>query len=156
MNEQEASAQPRQMVSFRLGEEEYGVDILCVQEIIRLSRITPVPNAPGFVQGVLNLRGKVIPVIALRQRLGLPPGAESRDTRIVVVDLPPNTIGFTVDAVSEVIRVPLERIDPPPQGGPGGRTEPFIQGIAKLEGRLLLVLDLARLFSTEERDALAA
>lgn len=155
MNPRDNSGQPRQLVSFLLGEEEYAVDILCVQEIIRPTRITPVPNAPEFVEGVLNLRGKVIPVINLRRRLGLPESATSRLSRIVVTDLPPNTLGFMVDAVSEVIRVPLDRIDPPPAGAMG-QVDSYVQGVAKLDGRLLMILELARLITGDDALSLAA
>ncbi len=156
MSERDPSTAPRQLVSFRLGEEEYGVDILCVQEIIRVGHITPIPNAPDFVEGVLNLRGRVIPVIALRKRLGLPAAGQSKETRIVVVDLPPNTLGFMVDAVSEVIRVPGEKIEPPPRAGGSGCTEAYVEGVAKLDDRLLMILHPGRLLSEEQSDSLAA
>ncbi len=155
MNPHDNSAQARQLVSFRLGDEEYAVDILRVQEIIRPTRITPVPNSPEFVEGVLNLRGKVIPVINLRLRLGLPDSASSKQSRIVVTDLPPNTLGFMVDAVSEVIRVPLDRIDPPPAGAMG-QVDSYVQGVAKLDGRLLMILELARLVTGEDVISLVA
>jgi purine-binding chemotaxis protein CheW len=156
MNPRDTSAAPRQLVSFRLGEEEYAVDILCVQEIIRLARITPVPNAPSFVVGVLNLRGRVIPVLCLRQCLGMERGTPTGKTRILVADVPPSTLGFAVDSVAEVIRVPLEDIEPPPAPGPGARLQPYVQGVAKLDGRLLMILDLARLLSGEETQSLVA
>ena len=156
MNPRDTSAAPRQLVSFRLGEEEYAVDILCVQEIIRLARITPVPNAPAFVVGVLNLRGRVIPVLSLRQCLGMERGSPTGKTRILVADVPPSTLGFAVDSVSEVIRVPLEDIEPAPPPGPGARLEPYVQGVAKLDGRLLMILDLARLLTGDESQTLVA
>ncbi|MBI5835693.1 MAG: purine-binding chemotaxis protein CheW [Candidatus Eisenbacteria bacterium] len=156
MNQRDSSTAPRQLVSFRLGEEEYAIDILSVQEIIRVARVTPVPNAPPFVVGVLNLRGKVIPVVSLRTRLGMAHADLTSRTRILVADLPPHTIGFRVDSVSEVIRVPLEQIEPPPDTGPRGRPEPYVQGVAKLENRLIMILDLQRLLTEEESQSLAA
>ena len=155
MHPENSSSEPRQLVSFHLGEEEYAVDILCVQEIIRAGRITPVPNAPHFVEGVLNLRGKVIPVIHLRRRLGLPETEHTKQSRIVVVDLSPHTLGFMVDAVSEVIRVTPDRIDPAP-AGPLGPADSYVLGVARLDGRLVMILDLARLLSAGETDMLAA
>jgi len=142
-------------VSFRLAGEEFGVDILSVQEIIRVGRVTPVPNTPSFVEGVLNLRGKVIPVIALRKRLGMPPVAHSKETRILVAGLTHGTLGFVVDSVSEVLRVPRERIVPAP-GAPGQPAAPYLEGVARMDERLLVVLDLNRLLSAGETAGLAA
>ncbi|HVP39744.1 MAG TPA: chemotaxis protein CheW [Candidatus Saccharimonadales bacterium] len=156
MSQRDSSTGPRQLVGFRLGQEEYAVDILCVKEIIRVAHVTPVPNAPPHVRGVLNLRGQVIPVVCLRQRLGMEPGEPTSRTRILVTDLPPHTLGFAVDSVTEVIRVPREQIDPPPEAGPRGRAEPYVEGVAKLDSRLLLILDLARLLTADETQALAA
>jgi purine-binding chemotaxis protein CheW len=156
MNQRDTSAVPRQLVSFRLGESEYAVDILCVQEIIRVTRITPVPNAPSFVLGVLNLRGRVIPVVCLRRRLGMEAVEPTSRTRILVTDLQSHTVGFAVDQVSEVIRVPIEDVEAAPDTGPRGRSEPYVQGVVKLDARLLMLLDLARLFSGEDAQTLAA
>ena len=103
-----------QLVSFTIGEEEYGVDILCVQEINRMLNVTQVPNSPEYVDGVINLRGKVIPVIALRTRFGMPRIERTKDTRIVVVELIGKTVGFVVDGVSEVLRIPRSVTEPPP------------------------------------------
>lgn len=155
MQPENSSSEARQLVSFHLGEEEYAVDILCVQEIIRAGRITPVPNAPHFVEGVLNLRGKVIPVIHLRRRLGLPESEHTKQSRIVVVDLAPHTLGFMVDAVSEVIRITPDRIDPAPAGALGP-ADSYVLGVARLDGRLVMILDLARLLGAGDTDLLAA
>ena len=99
-----------QVVSFEIGPEEYAVDILEVQEIIRLVEITPVPKAPHYVEGVINLRGKVIPIVDLRSRFGLSTAEHTQDTRIVVVDVSRIILGFIVDSVSEVLRIPSKRI----------------------------------------------
>ena len=101
-----------QLVSFNVAEEEYGLQILKVQEIIRMQGLTRVPNSPPFVEGVINLRGKVIPVVALRKRFGLPPQAHGRQTRIVVAEVSGAIIGFVVDSVSEVLRIPSTAIEP--------------------------------------------
>ena len=98
-----------QLVTFSIGEEEFGVNILKVQEIIRTMEITKVPRAPEFVEGVINLRGKVIPIIDLRRRFGLAPKAHDKNTRIIVIEINNIIVGFVVDAVSEVLRIPADR-----------------------------------------------
>ncbi len=142
-----------QLVSFKLGDEEFGVDILRVQEINRLVDITKVPRAPSFVEGVINLRGKVIPIIDLRKRFGLTQKEQNKDTRIVVVDIEGSITGMIVDAVSEVLRLPASTIEPAPEIATSIDSE-YIRGVAKLEDRLLIFLDLSSVFSRKERDAL--
>ncbi len=132
-----------QVVSFDIGPEEYAVDILEVQEIIRMVEITPVPKAPYFVEGVINLRGKVIPIIDLRLRFGLSAAERTKETRIVVVDVSRVILGLVVDSVSEVLRVPSHLIESPPNGKQGGAE--FHKGVGRIEGRLLIMLDLNRL-----------
>lgn len=97
-----------QLVTFRIGEEEFGVDILAVQEIIRLMQITMVPRAPAFIEGVINLRGKVIPVINMRTRFSMAAVTHDSNTRIVVMEFGQKIVGFLVDGVSEVLRIPAE------------------------------------------------
>lgn len=142
-----------QLVSFKLGEEEFGVDILKVQEINRLVDITKVPRAPSFVEGVINLRGKVIPIIDLRKRFGLDMKDRDKDTRIVVVDIEGSIMGMIVDAVSEVLRLPASTIEPAPEIATSIDSE-YIRGVAKLEDRLLIFLDLSKVFSQQERMAI--
>jgi len=142
-----------QLVSFKIGDEEFGVDILQVQEINRLFEVTHVPNAPDFVEGVINLRGRIVPVVNLRKRLGLDKKEHDKDTRIVVVELEGKTIGFIVDSVSEVLRVPKNVVEPPPELVAGIDSE-YIIGIAKLENRLLILLDLKKVLNVEERKTL--
>ena len=125
-----------------MGEEEYGVDILKVQEINRMLEVTRVPSAREYVDGVINLRCKVIPIIDLRRRFGMQRKAQDKNTRIVVVELSGKTIGFVVDAVSEVLRIPRSVIEPPP-GVVGGGSD-YVTGVGKLEDRLLILLDLER------------
>lgn len=142
-----------QVVSFNIGEEEFGVDILKVQEIIRPMEVTRVPQAPEFVDGVINLRGKVIPIVDLRHRFGLERRQQNTHTRIIVVELTGKVIGFVVDAVSEVLRIPKSVVDPPPSLVGTVRDE-FITAVGKLEDRLLILLDLEKVFKTEEAEAL--
>ena len=143
-----------QLVTFKIGEEEFGVDILKVQEIIRLMPITKVPNAPAFVEGVINLRGKVIPVIDMRRRFGLPQGQRDSNTRIEVMDLQGQVVGFVVDAVSEVLRIKESTVEPPPAVVAGIGSE-YMKGVGKLEDRLLILLDLDKLLNQKELDSLA-
>jgi purine-binding chemotaxis protein CheW len=132
-----------QLVSFNIGSEEFGVDILKVQEINRMVEITKVPQAPHYVEGVINLRGKVIPIIDLRKRFSLELKETDKNTRIVVVDIGGNILGMIVDSVSEVLRLPANTIEPPPDLVTGINSE-YINGVAKLEDRLLIFLDLSK------------
>jgi purine-binding chemotaxis protein CheW len=130
-----------QLVSFKIGAEEFGVDILKVQEINKMTSITKVPNAPDFVEGVINLRGRVIPIIDLRTRLGLEKIEHTKDTRIIVVELDGKTVGFIVDAVNEVLRIPAGITEKPPELVAGIESD-YITAVGKLEDRLLILLDL--------------
>jgi purine-binding chemotaxis protein CheW len=132
-----------QLVSFKVEGEEFGVDILKVQEIIRMLEITQVPDTPPFIDGVLNLRGKVIPIMDLRSRFGLPRKDHDKNSRIVVVDLSGKIIGFVVDCVNEVLRIPKSVTEAPPPILSGIDAE-YITAVGKLEDRLLLLLDLDR------------
>lgn len=149
-NESAVVESEEQLVVFELANEVYGVDIGRVQEIIRMTTITRLPRAPEFVEGVINLRGKVIPVVDLKKRFGLRDGEEARSSRIVVVDVGQQTLGMVVDGVSEVLRVAKGAIEPP---SPVVTTieSDYIRGIAKLEGRLIILLDLDKVLSWEER-----
>lgn len=143
-----------QLVSFNIGTEEFGVDILKVQEINRMVDITKVPQAPGYVEGVINLRGKVIPIIDLRKRFSLELKEADKNTRIVVVDIGGNILGMIVDSVSEVLRLPANTIEPPPELVTGINSE-YISGVAKLEDRLLIFLDLSKVVEMDAVTAIA-
>lgn len=144
-----------QLVSFNIGDEEFGVDILKVQEINRMVEITKVPQAPHYVEGVINLRGKVIPIVDLRKRFNLEVKEYDKNTRIVVVDIEGAIIGMVVDSVSEVLRLPSDTIEPPPEIVTGVNSE-YIKGVAKLEDRLLIFLDLSRVVDVNEVAGLGA
>ncbi len=144
-----------QLVSFNIGEEEFGVDILKVQEINRMLEVTRVPNAPEYVDGVINLRGKVIPIIDLRRRFGLERKEHDKNTRIVVVELNGKVVGFVVDAVQEVLRIHKSVTEPPPPIVAGIEAE-YITAVGKLEDRLLILLDLEKVLSNEHTKTLAA
>lgn len=138
-----------QLVSFKINEEEFGIEILKVQEIIKMLQITKVPNAPNFVDGVINLRGRVIPIIDLRIKLGLTRKDHTKNTRIVVVELKNKTVGFIVDEVNEVLRIPKEITETPPEMI-GNINREYITSIGKLEDRLLILLDLEKILSESE------
>lgn len=133
-----------QLVTFSLDTEEFGVDIMKVQEIIRISPITRVPKAPSYVEGVINLRGNVIPVVNLRVRFGMPPDEETELSRIVVLQVNGKVFGVRVDGVSEVLRLDSEAIEPPPPIALGLDSN-FIRGVGKIGDRLLILLNLDQL-----------
>ena len=139
-----------QLVTFKLGSEEFGVDILKVQEIIKMMNVTKIPNAPVFIEGVINLRGKIIPIVDLRKRLGFKDQEFDKSTRIIVVELDGLVLGFIVDSVSEVLRIPEDTIEPPPSMVAGIESE-YIEGVGKLDDRLLILLELKKIFSSPEK-----
>jgi purine-binding chemotaxis protein CheW len=144
-----------QLVSFRLADEEYGIEITKVQEIILMGEITRVPQTPDYIKGLINLRSTVIPIVDLRRRFGLAEQAPGDDTRIMVVNVAGKTIGIIVDAVSEVLRISKEQIAPPPPTVAGlGRT--YLTGLVKLENRLLILLDIDKILDAEQTAAVAA
>lgn len=152
---QQLSGEVVQVVSFRLGGEEYGVDIAQVQEIIRMVEITHVPRAPRFMEGVINLRGQLIPIIDLRTRFGMSRIEATKSTRIVVTEIGSKRVGIVVDSVSEVLNIPIENVEDAPEMVAGVGTE-YIQGVGKLGERLIIMLDLTMIISTEEKQALEA
>ncbi len=142
-----------QLVSFVVENEEFGVDILKVQEIIRTVEITRVPKSPEFVEGVINLRGRIVPVIDLRKRFGISKKERDNETRIIVVELTDKVVGFLVDKVKEVIRVEKSIIEPPPDLTTSVNAN-YITGVAKLQDRLLILLDLDKVLSSNEQEHL--
>jgi purine-binding chemotaxis protein CheW len=136
-----------QLVSFKIGSEEFGLDILNVQEINKMTQITKVPNSPVFVEGVINLRGRVIPVIDLRTRLNMERKEHDKDTRIIVVEIETKTIGFIVDSVNEVLRIPVNITEAPPSIVVGMDSD-FIKSVGKLDDRLLILIDLNKILKS--------
>jgi purine-binding chemotaxis protein CheW len=144
------SGKTLQVVTFALGSEEYGVDIAQVQEINRMVTITHVPRAPQFMEGVINLRGQLIPIIDLRSRFGMDRAERTKNTRIVVTEIGSKRIGMVVDSVSEVLRIPVEQIEDAPDLVAGVDTE-YIRGVGKMGDRLIIMLDLGRVITGSER-----
>jgi purine-binding chemotaxis protein CheW len=144
-----------QVVSFKLGSEEYGVEIAQVQEINRMVAVTHVPRAPQFMEGVINLRGQLIPIIDLRARFGMPRAEHTKNTRIVVTEIGTKRVGMVVDSVSEVLRLPTDAIEDAPEMITGVDTE-YIRGVGKIEDRLIILLDLAKIITGSEKRELDA
>ncbi len=136
------------LVTFNLG-EEYGVPISQVQEIVRVGGITMVPNSPSYMEGVINLRGRVLPVLNLRKRLGLSDKEMSSASRIVVTEIGNKVIGLLVDAVSHVIKIPPESVEPAPEEILEIDTD-YITGVGKLKDRMIILLDLEKLLRREK------
>jgi purine-binding chemotaxis protein CheW len=144
MDTSTAGEQVLQLVTFTLRNEEYAVDILNVQEINRITEITQVPNSPPYVEGVINLRGKVMPVINLRKKFGLEDKETDDTSRIIIMDIKGVTNGLVVDSVSEVLRIPTDIVEPPPPMS-SDMDSKFIKGVAKLENRLIILIDIDEL-----------
>lgn len=138
----------RQEICFFLNRQEFGIDIFSVQEIIFPTAISSVPMTPPFVEGILNLRGKIIPVIDLRKRMNLPEADKTESTRIIVVDQHNKKIGLIVDAVSEVFKIPASQIESPDEIAGSWLNREFITGAAKLDGRLIVLLNLETLINS--------
>ena len=145
----------KQIVVFNMGEESYGVDIAMVREIIQLQPVTRVPGTPPSVEGMINLRGSVIPIVDLRKRFKLESIPHSKNTRIVVVSCKGQDVGVVVDAVAEVLRVATESIEPPSNLFTGENLE-HMQGIVKLTNRLVILLNMDQVLSRNELTSLNA
>ncbi|MDP4116618.1 MAG: chemotaxis protein CheW [Bacteroidota bacterium] len=143
-----------QLVTFIVGNEEFAVDIILVHEIIRMIQITKVPNSPDFVDGVINLRGRIIPVINLRYKIGLEKKPTDKNTRIIVVEVNNNTIGFIVDSVREVLRIPESITEAPPELTTNINSN-FIKSVGKLDDRLIILIDIQKVISTEEQNEIS-
>lgn len=142
-----------QLVTFQLGDEEFGLDILKIQEVNRWSAVTAMPNAPHYIDGVINLRGRVIPVVNLRKMFGMP-FENTEESRIMVVNACGTTVGLIVDNVSEVLRIPVNTVEAPPEMGVG-KANAYVTGIGKLENRLLLLLDIELLLADSIQSSVA-
>ncbi len=151
---QKASKSGGKFLTFFLGSEEYGLEILKVQEIIGMMPVTPVPRTPEYIKGVINLRGKIIPVVDLRMKLGMDSTEITDETCTIVVQVDKLQIGIIVDKVSEVLDIAGEDIDEAPSFGDNAISD-YILGIGKSEGKVKLLLDIDKVLSTEDTQYLA-
>lgn len=141
--------QELRLTIFNIGEEEYGLDIMRVVQILRIQKVTRLPKSPYFIEGVINLRGKVIPIIDLRKRFGLK-ASHGKNERILLTSMGDEVVGLIVDGVKEVLSLSRGDIEPPPSMVKGIRTE-YLHGVGKAGERLIIILNIDRILSTEER-----
>ena len=136
-------------VTFSLADETYAIDVLQVQEVLKLTEIAPVPGVPDYILGIINLRGSVVTVIDARRRMSLPERAPDDASRIVIIDVDKQNVGILVDAVAEVVQIPPEAVDPAPAVG-NDQTSRFILGVSSTEEGLTILIDLHKLLSDED------
>ena len=136
-------------VTFKLGDETYGINVMQVQEVLRMTEIAPVPGAPSYVLGIVNLRGNVVTVIDTRNRFGLPPVEADDATRIVIIETEGHIIGVLVDSVAEVVNLQSSEIETPPNVG-NNESARYIQGVYSRDGQILILVDVNKLLTTEE------
>ena len=151
---EQAAEDVRQLVCFRLAEGSYALDIKFVREINRLTDVTTIPTAPDFVEGIINLRGSIVPVVNLGLRFGLAKTEHSKDARVVVIESDGHTLGMLVDEVSEVLRLSGDEIEPADNMTSSGIDVDFVDGVGKVGDRLILLLAPSKLFTEEEHAAL--
>jgi purine-binding chemotaxis protein CheW len=144
----EVSGREEQLVAFRLANEVYGVDIALINEIIRMREVTQIPRTSPDIEGVINLRGKIVPILDLRKRLGLMAAERTNATRIIVVEIADCTVGMVVDGVDGVLRISESSIEPPSQLVSDLNAD-FIRGVGKSEDKLVILLDMPRVLRTE-------
>ncbi len=145
----DARGELRQFIGFSVGDEEYGLELRRVKEVIRVREITWLPRAPSFVKGIINLRGDMIPIIDLRHKFGLPASQGSTTTRVIVGEVDGKLMGMVVDSASQVVRIPADQIDPPPEVF-GAVSRQFITGVGKLENRLVMLLNADEILTAVE------
>ncbi|MCK4509194.1 MAG: chemotaxis protein CheW [Desulfuromonadales bacterium] len=150
---EENAINSQQYVTFSLGEELFGVEVTRAREILSLTPVTKVPQTPDYLLGVINLRGQVVPVVDMRLKLGLPAGAETEDTCIIVVEVQVDgeaiIVGALADAVREVMEIRSDQIEPPPRLGTRLNTE-FINGMGKVDEQFMILLNIDRIFNSDE------
>ncbi|MEJ2764130.1 chemotaxis protein CheW [Photobacterium sp. MCCC 1A19761] len=154
IQKEDGNDQVLQWVTFQLEDETYGINVMQVREVLRYTEIAPVPGAPDYVLGIINLRGNVVTVIDTRARFGLMPGETSDNTRIVIIEAEKQVIGILVDSVAEVVYLRSSEIDSTPSVGTEESAK-FIQGVSNRDGELLILVDLNKLLSDDEWDEMA-
>ena len=140
------------LVTFKLGQNEYAIDIMQAKEIIKMEKITLIPNAPDYVEGVINLRGNIIPIVDLKKRFNLEENDGEKNTGIIIVKIDDVDMGIIIDAISKVVSIATSNIQPPPPML-SGIGQKYIKGVAKLEDKLLVVLDLEKLIVGDDDDS---
>ena len=150
----ESGAEMKQLISFTVGSEEYGLELLRVKEVIRMRQITWLPKAPACVKGIINLRGDVIPIVDLRERFGLAAHEKTAMTRVIVVELDGRLVGMVVDTASQVVRIPADQFDPPPTVM-GQESRDFITAVGKIGDKLIIMIDVDRILSYRELSQIA-
>lgn len=145
----------KQLVIFRLGSEEFGVDISEVKEIIKMEDITTIPNIEDTIKGVINLRGKIIVVMSLAKKLNLQAKQADKDTRIIIIEIGDNVVGMIVESVEEVLRVTSDKISPSPEIINREINADYLEGVCVLNQRLIILLDLAKILNTKDKDNIA-
>jgi purine-binding chemotaxis protein CheW len=143
----------KQYVNLLLNDEKYGIDIMDIEEILRMMDITKVPKAPSFVEGIINIRGKVIPIVDLRKKIGIPAREYTSFTRIIVVNLRGKQVGFIVDQVEEVLRVDSSLVDKAPVASTSVENQ-YIKGVARLSTGMVIILNVHHLFGSSEQNML--
>ena len=156
-DERDAARAQIQLATFHLGGAEYAIDIMLIREIIQPQKITPVPKAPAFIEGVIELRGAILPVVDLRKRFDLPAPPPVRATKYIIVIVDGRTVGLVVDSVGEVLRLARSDLTAGPftEGRPWGEASKVFAGVCRRGGRIIMVLDLERILSSEEKLSLA-
>jgi len=149
MNESDNRAGREEFLSFRLGAEEYAIDILQVREIRAHEPVTRIANAPQFIRGVINLRGNIVPIVDLRMKFGHTEARYDAFTVVIILNIAERLMGIVVDAVSDVVALLPEQIRPAPHLG-GAIDAGFIRGLAPVEGRMLIVMDIAKLMTSQD------
>jgi purine-binding chemotaxis protein CheW len=148
-NRVETTGEIKQLISFTVGPEEYGLELLRVKEVIRMRQITWLPKAPTCVKGIINLRGDIIPIVDLRDRFGLASIEQTAMTRVIVVEVEGRLVGMVVDSASQVVRVPADQFAPPPSML-GETARGFITGVGKMDGKLIITIDADKILSSAE------
>jgi purine-binding chemotaxis protein CheW len=151
-NEKQIDASSIELLSFRVGGQDYSVDIMSVREIRGSAKATSLPHAPPFVKGVINLRGTVLPILDLSARLGIETDADTERNVIIVVDLGGRTAGLMVDAVSDILAIPLDEMQPPP-GLAADETQTFVSNLTIVDGRMIRILDLDAVMPPQGEEA---
>ena len=149
MSDDNSNNEHRQCVTFQLAEETYGINVMLVQEVLRVTDIAPVPGAPNYVLGIINLRGNVVTVIDTRMKFALPPEEMDDSTRIVIIETESQTVGIVVDSVSEVVDIYKNEIETAPNVG-NDETARYIEGVVSRDEYLLILVDLNKLLSEED------